>query len=47
MWSWKLPRHRHWFDFEMGRTVIEVKPSLAAEGALANAATQLAGDVDA
>ena len=38
---------RRRIDIEMGRTVIEVKRSLVAEGSLANAATQLAGYVEA
>ena len=38
---------RRRIDIEMGRTVIEVKRSLAAEGALDDAATQLAGYVEA
>ncbi len=38
---------RRRIDIEMGRTVIEVKRSLAVDGALADAATQLAGYVEA
>ena len=38
---------RRRIDIEMGRTVIEVKRSLAPQGALTDAATQLAGYVEA
>ena len=42
----QLGDHRR-IDIEMGRAVIEVKRSLAPQGALADAATQLAGYVEA